>query len=237
MELEDLKSAWNKFSSENEKIRQLPEDEFRKILKKRTVDITDKIGRNIRIGVGLILGWVCFWFAIDFISSTPLFNESLDKPYLTHELMFWTFILESIIYVLIFSSIIIFWIRYNRIEKTEIDTSNLKSKLTQLINVLNSYRRMFYIVLWIILLYTAIIFSSGFIMEYSYQVKEAGLDFGNLKFMNWVTMALAFLISMGIITAIYYIPFNFFFKRLYGKYLKQLKITLAELNEPSINGK
>lgn len=232
MELKDLKSTWNKLASENVKNKLLPEDEFRKIIKNRTLDISDKIGRNIRIGVALILAWVCFWFAVDFISS-PLMGDPKNKPYLTDDLMLWTFIIESIIYVLVIASIIIFWIRYNKIEKNKTDTTNLKSKLTQLIQILTSYRKMFYIVLWIILLYTTIIFSSGFILEYSYQIKEAGLNFGNLKFINWLIVALAFLVSIAVISAIYYIPFNFFFKRLYGKYLKQLKATLLELTEPS----
>ena len=230
MELDDLKSAWNKFSSENEKIRQVPEEEFRKILKKRTVDITDRIGRNIRIGIGLILAWVCLWFSIDFISS-PLLVNSLDKPYLTHELMLWSFILESAIYVLIFTSIIIFWVRYSKIEKTQIDTSNLKSKLKQLISIVNSYRKMFYIVLSIILLYSVVIFSSSFIMELRYQIQESGLEVDKMKFFNWIILIAAFLISMIFIALFYYLPFNFFFKRLYGKYLKQLKETLKEIEE------
>lgn len=236
MELEDLKSAWNRFSSENEKIRQLPENEFRKIIKKRTVDISHKIGRNIRIGIGLVLAWVCFWFTIDFISS-PFLVKSLDKPYLTNELMLWAFILESFIYLLIFASIIVFWIRYNKIEKTKIDSSNLRSQITQLISIVSSYRKMFYIILWIILLYSVIIFSSSFVMAFGYQIKEAGLDVENLKFLNWIILIVIFLISMTLIALIYYLPFNFFYKRLYGKYLKQLKTTLAELNEPTTPAK
>jgi len=51
MELDELKSAWNKMSSENEKKLQLNEGEIQNLLGKRTRDITEKIGRNIRIGM------------------------------------------------------------------------------------------------------------------------------------------------------------------------------------------
>jgi hypothetical protein len=229
MELDELKSAWNKISSDKEMLL-LNETEINKLLKNRTLDISEKIGRNIRIGMGIILGWVCLWFSIDFI-FTPIFDKYFNKPYLTDALMLWSFILEVFIYLLIFTTIIIFWIRYSKIEKEKIDTKNLKNSLHLLIKTLNSYRVMFYIVLFIILLYIVTAFSSGFFLEYNYQVKQAGIDLKNLSFFGWTVIVLTFAVTLGIFIAIYYLLFNFFFKRLYGRYLKQLKATLKELEE------
>jgi hypothetical protein len=229
MELDELKSAWNIISS-NKEMLLLNENEINKLLKNRTLDISEKIGRNIRIGMGIILGWVCLGFGIDFI-FTPIFDKYFNKPYLTNELMFWSFILEVFIYLLIFSTIIIFWIRYSKIEKEKIDTTNLKNSLRLLIKTLNSYRVMFYIVLFIILLYILTTFSSGFFMEYNYQVKELGINLENLSFFKWIILIFSFVFILGIFIAIYYLLFNFFFKRLYGRYLKQLKLTLKELEE------
>jgi hypothetical protein len=229
MELDELKSAWNKISSDKEMLL-LNENEIKKLLKNRTLDISERIGRNIRIGMGLILGWVCLGFGIDFI-FTPIFEKYLNKPYLTDNFMFWSFILEVLNYLLIFAGIIIFWIRYSKIEKEKIDILNLKNNLRILIKILNSYRIMFYIVLVIILLYVGASFSSGFFMEYNYQVKEAGINLENLSFFGWVVIILSFAITLGIFIAIYYLLFNLFFKRLYGRYLKQLKSTLKELEE------
>jgi len=230
MELDDLKSAWNKISSEHEKSQSITENEFKIILKKRTVDISDKIRRNIRIGMGIILGWVSLNFAIDFL-LTPIMEKQLDKPYLTDELMFWSFLLEALNYLLIFSAIIIFWIRYNKIEHENIDTSNLRNKLKGLISVLDSYRKIFYIVMAVIIIYLIISFSSGFFMEYNYQVNQYRLDIKNLSMMKWAIIIFTFLFTLGIFVAIYYLLFNLFFKRLYGRYLKQLKLTLKELEE------
>lgn len=229
MELDELKSAWNKISSDNEKLL-LNENEINKLLKNRTLDISEKIGGNIRIGMGIILGWVFLGFGIDFI-FTPIFEKYFNKPYLTDDLMFWSFILEVFNYLLIFTTIIIFWIRYSKIEKEKIDITNLKDKLTMIIRTLNSYRVMFYIVLFIILLYVVASFSSGFFMEYNYQVKQLGINLENLSFLGWATIILTFAITLGLFIAIYYLLFNLFFKRLYGRYLKQLKSTLKELEE------
>lgn len=229
MELNDLKSAWNKISVENEK-RQLNETEISSLIKKKTLDISEKIERNIRIGIGIILGWTCLGFGVDFIVS-PAFEKYLDKPYLTDKLMFWSFMVEVLNYLLIFSTIIIFWIRYSKVSKLKIDSTNLRSTLQRIIKILNSYRVMFYIVLVIVLLFVIASFSSGFIMEFNYQAKNLKLNFQNLTFIGWLIIVLTFGITLSLFVAFYYFLFNFFFKRLYGRYLKQLKASLSELEE------
>ncbi|MDA3928903.1 MAG: hypothetical protein PF541_08070 [Prolixibacteraceae bacterium] len=234
MELEELKSAWNKVSSTDEKSRQLHEEEFKKILKKRTADISDKIGRNIRIGIGIILGWVCLSFASDFL-LTPFIEENINKPYLTDEILFYTFLLEIFNYLLIFTAIIIFWIRYNKIEKANIDVFNLKRKLTGIIKAIESYRRMFYIALILICIYIIVSFSSGFILESNYQINELEIDPKNITFIKWIVIILGYTVTLGVLIGIYFLLFNLFFKRLYGRYLKQLKSTLKEIEEPTYN--
>jgi hypothetical protein len=230
MELDELKSAWNKMSSENEKKLLLNEEEIQNILGKRTRDITEKIGRNIRIGMIIILGWVCLWLAIDFI-FTPIFDKYFNSYDISKELMDWSFILEIFVYLLIIATIIIFWIRYNNIEKQNIYSTDLKSKLSLHIKILNSYKTMFYIVLIIILFYIAIAFSSGFIAKLTSPTDELQINIATIPFIKWVIMTVVFLFTLGIFIAVYYFLFNFFFNKLYGRYLMQLKMTLKELDE------
>ncbi len=90
---------------------------------------------------------------------------------------------------------------------------------------------MFYIVLFIVLLYVVASFSSGFFMEYNFQIEKSGIDLSHFKFLNWVVVVFSFIFVLGVIIAVYYLLFNFFFKRLYGRHLKQLKETLKELDE------
>lgn len=232
MDLEELKSTWNSISSKQEMRNQLSAEELQKILKKRTIDISEKIARNIKIGMWIILIWVLLGFATD-ILLTPFIEKNLDKPYLTEQLMFWTFLLEVLNYILIFSAIIIFWVRYKKTIALPSDSYNLRSKLTQTIGVLESYKRMFYIVLFIVILYVILSFSSGFFMEIRYQMTEMGVDFDKFSLVSWIVVVASFIISLGVLTLIYYLLFNLFFKRLYGRYLKQLKSTLLELNEAS----
>ncbi|HNW51014.1 MAG TPA: hypothetical protein PKH79_08030 [Prolixibacteraceae bacterium] len=230
MELEELKSAWDKISSANEKKLQLNEQEIQSLFEKRTLDISEKIGRNIRIGMIIILAWICLWLSIDFIIN-PIFEKYVGKTNLSDKLMDWTFALEAFTYLLIIVTIVILWIRYNRIEKQNIHSTDLKSKLTSMIQILNSYKTMFYVVLIIILFFIAVTFSSGFVAGFKDQAIKSESDISHYSFLVWIFIVVAFLLTLGAFIAVFYFLFNLFFNRLYGRYLKQLKSTLNELDE------
>jgi hypothetical protein len=230
MDLDKLKSAWNKMSSENEKKLQLNEVEIQNLLGKRTLDIFEKIGRNIRIGVVIILAWVCLGALFEFELS-PMFDSYVKDLLISDKLLFWLYICEIASYILVFASTLFFWIEYNKIEKQNICTTNLKSKLTLLIKTLNSYKTMFYIILAIILLFVTLYFSVGFITGIKMQSADSGISIGAISIFKWILIACTFLLILGVFIAIYYFLFNLFFKRLYGRYLEQLKTTLNELEE------
>ena len=92
---------------------------------------------------------------------------------------------------------------------------------------------MFYMVMVAVFIYISISFSTGFLMEWKYQIKQSGIVTHNLNFLHWIKIILAFTFTLAILIVIYYLLFNLFFKRLYGRYLRQLKTTLKELNETS----
>ena len=79
MDLDKLKSTWNKISSENEKKLQLKEEDIQSLLEKRTFDITQKIGRNIRIGIAIILAWVFLGSIFVFVVSPMLGSYVKDE--------------------------------------------------------------------------------------------------------------------------------------------------------------
>ena len=230
MDLDKLKSTWNKISSENEKKLQLKEEDIQSLLEKRTLDITQKIGRNIRVGIAIILAWVFLGSIFEFVVS-PMFDSYVKDEILSDKLLFWLYMLEVGGYVLVFASAILFWLRYNKIEKQNTNSVNLRSKLTMLIGIINSYRTMFYIILAIILLFVSINFSVGFVTGIKIQAVDPGINIQAISIFKWILIASAFLLALGVFIAIYYFLFNLFFKRLYGRFLEQLKATLKELDD------
>ena len=230
MDLDKLKSTWNKISSENEKKLQLKEEDIQSLLEKRTFDITQKIGRNIRIGIAIILAWVFLGSIFEFVVS-PMLGSYVKDEILSDKLLFWLYMLEVGGYVLVFASAILFWLRYNKIEKQNTNSVNLRSKLNMLIGIINSYKIMFYIILAIILLFVSINFSVGFVSGIKIQTIDPGINIQAISFFKWILIASAFLLALGVFIAIYYFLFNLFFKRLYGRFLEQLKATLKELDD------
>ncbi len=230
MDLDKLKSTWNKISSENEKKLQLKEEDIQSLLEKRTLDITQKIGRNIRVGIAIILAWVFLGSIFEFVVS-PMFDSYVKDEILSDKLLFWLYMLEVGGYVLVFASAILFWLRYNKIEKQNTNSVNLRSKLTMLIGIINSYRTMFYIILAIILLFVSINFSVGFVTGIKIQAVDPGINIQAISIFKWILIASAFLLALGAFIAIYYFLFSLFFKRLYGRFLEQLKATLQELDD------
>ena len=230
MDLDKLKSTWNKISSENEKKLQLKEEDIQSLLEKRTLDITQKIGRNIRVGIAIILAWVFLGSIFEFVVS-PMFDSYVKDEILSDKLLFWLYMLEVGGYVLVFASAILFWLRYNKIEKQNTNSVNLRSKLTMLIGIINSYKTMFYIILAIILLFVSINFSVGFVTGIKIQAVDPGINIQAISIFKWILIASAFLLALGAFIAIYYFLFSLFFKRLYGRFLEQLKATLQELDD------
>jgi hypothetical protein len=229
MELDDLKSAWSKFSTENTK-RTLSENDIRKMLESRTTDISQKISRNIRIGFGIVLLWACIGVGSDFIFS-PMIADMAMMPDLSERMRIFILVIDILNYMLIFGAISIFWYRYNHMVKRNIDRANLKETLNRIINIVDSYRKMFYVILFVVMIDIIVSFTTGYYMGYNHQVQEMGLDVNAIPALKWLIIVLSFLITIGVLVGGFYFLFSLFYRRLYGRYLSRLKDTLRELNE------
>ncbi len=230
MELDQLKSAWNKVSEQSEKQSVLAEKDIQNMLSKRTKDIYQRIGRNIRVGIVIILAWIGMEILTNFFFSN-IFEDLLDKPYMTEQLITWSYILNIFNYVLILSTITVFWIRYKKLEKEAGSYSSLAFKIDRLINIIKSYKRMFYMILVIVILLISVSFSTGFFMEFRYQAMQGDFTLGDFSIIHQIAIVVSFLLVLGIFITIYLILFRLFFKRLYGRYLNQLEATKTELLE------
>ncbi|MCF8361652.1 MAG: hypothetical protein K9G70_03425 [Prolixibacteraceae bacterium] len=229
MELDKLKTAWDKVSSEQNE-HKYTEAQVQNVLKKRTKDITGKIKRNIFIGLGIVLAYVTISIIASLYTS-PLLDKFIGKNN-SELVVFWGSIVDTIIYLLIIGSLIAFWTKFNKLQNNYNRNAGLEQNILQQINLIRWYRKMFYMVLIIVLVVVVAGFTTGFVMSFNQGVEQSGLNLANAGFLMWAFIALAFIISLSILLGIYYLLFNLFFKRLYGRQLVQLTETLNELQEP-----
>ncbi|MDA3880053.1 MAG: hypothetical protein PF436_06675 [Prolixibacteraceae bacterium] len=228
MELDKLKSAWGKVSSESNE-HKYSEEQVGNVLNKRTKDIIGKIKRNIYIGLGIVLVWVSISIIAELLTSSLL--DNLVGKDNSEIVLFWGLIVDTVLYILIIGSLIAFWFKFNKLQKDYNRSVGLEQNITQQINLIKWYRKMFYLVLVIVLVVIAVAFSTGFLLGIE-EAGEAGLNMSNEGFLAWVIFIVAFIVGLFIILGIYYLLFSLFFKRLYGRLLIKLNETLKELQEP-----
>jgi hypothetical protein len=63
MDLRDLQSAWSKYALQEEGKYRLGEDTILGLLKKKTLSLIERIDRNIRIGLVILLAFLIYFLS------------------------------------------------------------------------------------------------------------------------------------------------------------------------------
>ncbi|MEL7586770.1 MAG: hypothetical protein AAGU19_08650 [Prolixibacteraceae bacterium] len=223
MKLQDLKSAWNQYSSTDASRHQLKEAELHHLLRKRTLGLIDRIDRNIRIGFVAFLILSVLFILDDFILS-PLLSEGNRIP-------FWIIIIDGLSITLILSTFFYFYLNYTRAKNSYSQSDDLRRVLNSLINILNTYRRSFHWALGVLLFVLCIAFFSGLLMGVetaAFRQKVAIAELDQSQLIAQIAQGMVILI---VLIGILFLFFQWGFRKLYGRYITQLEETLKELEE------
>ena len=223
MELEKLKKTWDKISGEKE----LDESQLKSLLSKKTKTLIERIDRNIKIGLWILIVLIALFIIDDFFVSPRIaktFANDLSMPA-------WIQFLSVFSNTLILTTFIYFVIRYFRIKKYSNYSSNLRNTLINAIDTLKIYKRMFYLVLFALFITFGSMFVAGLYEGIAMKAHENGIAISEINVGN-----LVFTLIVGIIVFLIIIfGFLFFlhwgFTRLYGNYINKLKLTLIELED------
>ena len=221
MDLKDLKSAWDNFSSRDASKHQLDEDAIRELLKSRTQNLVDKVERNIKIGFGILFLILLFLLVGNKIIPMP---EGYAAPP-------WLGWLDWFNVVILGGTFIYFIIRYYSIRKYYSRITNLRNALNRIIKTLQVYKILFNMALFILLAVAVVEFITGMYAGAAISAETQGGRFADLD-----SRQLFWAILRGVGVLIFLIGLVFFlfrwgFRRLYGNHLKKLKATLSELDE------
>jgi hypothetical protein len=225
MDINDLKKVWDQYSSAEGK--ELDKETIREMLRGRTKNLIEKIERNIRIGFYIILALIVLFIADDFIVSPFILNgisKELNVPG-------WVLFLDIFTNIAIIATFIVFVNKYYRAKKECDVVCNLPDTLKKIINILDLYQRMFYYVIFVLLISTATSFIVGLLKGMEYSAQISGIPSGQIQPIQIIITVLVGLVVLGLISWGLFLLFRWGFSRLYGNYLKQLKATLAELSE------
>lgn len=224
MDLKDLKSAWNTYSSQEVDKHRLGKETIHELLKNRTITMVDRIDRNIRIGMGVLLVFIAYVLLDDIYLSKVLLKNPIAYPA-------WMIPMDVFSNVLIVTTYVFFVLRYLKIKRSFSPDTQLKDLLNGILETLKTYRRMFYLAVAILLINMIVSFSAGLYQGVKYKVGTANGGIESLapsKILAIVGIGLAILIPMIALTFLF---LRWGFNRLYGKYLRSLNGTLKELDE------
>ncbi len=223
MELDQLKNAWNKFSDSDTNRHRVGEEELGRMLKRRTNGLLDRLDRNVRIGVGIIFALVLF-FVLDDFFITPTFSEGMEVP-------FWIYFIDTLNTLFLLGTFVNFWLKHRRVKQSYSRSGDMRQVLQGSIRLLNTHRRLFSWALFVLLLVISVTFATGLFMGLDMAADRQGVEMEDL---NPDQLLLTVARGLGVLVAsvtLLFLLFRWGFRRLYGRYVKQLESTLAELEE------
>ncbi len=223
MKLEELKSAWNQYSATDASRHQLKESDLQQMLRKRTLSLIERIDRNIRIGFVAFTLLALFFLLDDFVVS-PWLSEGNKIPS-------WIVLIDGLSVLIVLGTFIYFSVSYSHAKKDYSHSNDLKHVLQSIIKILNSYRRLFYWGLGILLLVFGVAFVTGLMMGVeiaAFRHRIAIQDLNQGQLIRQLTEGFIILILM---ISLLFLFFRWGFRKLYGRYITQLQETLRELED------
>lgn len=227
MDLKDLKSAWDTYSSQEVDKHHLGKESITELLRNRTKTLVEKIDRNSRIGMMILLAFIAFIFVDDLFLSKIKIIESIQYPT-------WMYPLDIFTNLLIVTSYLFFVIRYMKIKRSFSVDLQFKDFLTGILNTIKIYKRLFYLAVIILLINIMVAFVTGYYMGIEYYASKlpGGIEsFSVSKIFKIIGVGLLFLLPM--IAGTFFL-LRWGFNKLYGRYLIRLNETLKELDESGI---
>lgn len=224
MDLKDLKSAWNTYSSQEVVKHRLGNETIDEMLKNRTRSLVGRIDRNIRIGSVVLLAFVAYTLIDDLILSKVLIKDPIEYP-------MWLIFIDVLSNALIVATFLFFMLRYLRIKRNFSPDTQLKDFLNGILITLKTYRRMFYVAVIFLLINIVVSFSAGLYQGIKLKATAAGVGIENLPFSKILTVVGIGLLVLIVMVAITYLVLRWGFNKLYGRYLHKLNDTLNELDE------
>jgi hypothetical protein len=223
MDLELLKKTWNKIPAEE----QLNEEHLKKMLGKRTKNLTDRIDRNIKIGF-VILFVLILVFALDDLFLSPLMFQGQEQNV---NIPLWLTFLGVFGNAMIFFTFIYFVIKYYRVKKSCDMVCDLRETLIKIIDTLKIYQTMFYLALFTLLIAIGSGFVTGLYRGFLDKVNEQGMALSEVQANQIFVVILIGLVILLLLTGAVFLFLRWGFRKLYGNYINKLKLTLHELEE------
>jgi len=228
MDLDELKSAWNTYSSQEMNKHRLEKESIHELLKTRSRSLVERIDLNIRIGMTILMVFVAY-VVIDSLFLSEYFSKIIMHDVVEYPR--WLIPIDFFSTTLIVTTYLFFAIRYLKIRRSFSIDLNMKDLLEGLRQTVMAYRRMFYLAVVILLLNITVGFTAGLYegIKYNSPAINGGVEsLPAAKILSIIGLGLLILVPLVALT---FLLLRWGFNKLYGKYLQSLNETISELDE------
>ena len=223
MELNEFKKAWQKATSDNVQEKELDASKINEMLHRRSTGILSRLDRSVKIGICFLIFFFLLTLADQLLPADFLFP---DRWQASIEVPSWISILEWFVNFVLMLSILLFVIRYRRLQLQTLANQDLKGAIKKVLTLLDTFKKEFYLAVTILISGIGL----GFLSGASKGFESIRISQTPSVFVVIVVIVLMLILLSLIIGSIFYI-FHKGFNVLFGKYRDQLIQSLNELQE------
>ena len=223
MELNDFKKVWQDATSDKVHGKELDAAKINEMLIRRGTGILSRLDRSVKIGIWFLIFFFILTLADQFLPADLIFPDNLKTSL---EVPAWINVLEWIVNFILMLTILLFVVRYRKLQVHTLVNQDLKSALKKVLMLLDTFKKGFYLAVVILLSGIGLGFLSGV-----HQGFESIKIIQSPTTSAIVVVVIAMFILLSLLVGSIFFIFHKGFNLLFGKYRDQLIQSLNELQE------
>jgi len=223
MELNEFKKAWQKATSDTVQRKSLDSKTIDELLHRRSTGILSRLDRSVRIGIWFLVLFFLFTMADQLLPADLLLPASWKASL---EVPLWISVLEWFVNIVLMLTILLFVVRYRRLQLQTLANQDLKGAIQKVLKLLDTFKKAFYLAVAILISGIGLGFLSGASKGFeSVTISQTPSPFAV------TVVVVSMLILLGLLIGSIFYIFHKGFNVLFGKYHNQLIQSLNELQE------
>lgn len=223
MELNDFKKIWQDASSDKVRGKELDAAKINELLIHRGTGILSRLDRSVKIVIWFLIFFFVMTLADQFLPADLIFPDNLKT---SMEVPKWINVLEWVVNFILMLTILLFVVRYRRLQVHALLNQDLKGALKKVLMLLDTFKKGFYLAVVILVSGIGLGFLSGVHQGFE-SIKIIQAPATSAIIVVVIAMFILFSLLVGSIFFIFHKGFNL----LFGKYRDQLIQSLNELQE------
>ena len=223
MELNEFKKAWKEATSDNNHKKELDSATISEMLKRRSTGIISRLDRSVKFGIWFLIVFLIFTLVDQLLPAELLFPSAWKAKM---EVPLWIVIWEWFVNFFLMFSILLFIVRYRRLQLQTLANQDLKGAIQKVLKLLDTFKKEFYLAVIILISGIGLGFLSGASKGFeSISIHETPAT------QVIIVVVLCMIVLFGLLVGSIFYIFHKGFNLLFGKYRDQLIQSLNELQE------